>query len=346
MNICDVIHELFSSEDMQEYLCKNSRELTKWSRIDMIAAAPIPMQRKLEIFNALADQENLADEIDEVNRDDSIEEEVKEEILKMVKERSYSNNANTIRLALEALYNIFNGVFLLKIYMRVNEETDEVEVYETLPFSSYEKAIAYVEKNYVKEELPYFWCEFTKWEQDADGNLKETWQYTIVEGQILFFENKQYKLWEICKQDESLNLPVPFQMGDIIEVECMPFVGKHYALILSVGDNEDCCCVREVHVTEKGTLAEGALKHGWIYEPNEFYATSPLYSAKRYNGKLSERDEVLKRIKNYMRNRTDLNEDFWQVFQRERGEELFQEDITDDFLDARYKEISENNQLD
>lgn len=346
MDICDVIRELFSSEDMQEYLCKNSGELTKWQRIDMIEAAPIPIQRKMEIFNALTEQENLDDEIDEVNRDESIEEEVKEEILKMVRERSYSNNANTIRLALEALHDVSTGVFLLKVYMRVDEESDEVEVYDTLPVSSYEKAIAYMEGNYIKEEVPYFWGNLTKWEPDVDGNLKETWQYTIVDGQIIFFANKQYELWEICKQDESLNLPVPFQMGDIIEVECMPFAGKHHALILSIGDNEDCCCVRELHVTEKETLAEGALKHGGIFSPNEFDATSPLYSAKRYNGKLSGKDEVLTRIQNYMRNRVDLNEDFWQVFRWERGRELLPEEITEAFLDVRYKEISENNQLD
>ena len=343
MDICDIIRELFSSEDMREYLCKNSGKLTKWQRIDMIEAAPIPIQRKLEIFNAFAEQENLDDEIDEVNRDESIEGKVKEEIFEMVRERSYSNNANAIRLALEALHDVSNSVLLLKIYMRVDEETDEVEIYDTLPVTSYEKAIAYMEENYTKEEVPYIWGDLTKWELDENGNLEETWKYTIVDGQIIFFENEQYKLWEQCKQDESLNLPVPFQPGDIIEVECMPFAGKHYALILAIGDNEDCCCVRELHVTSEGTLDEGALKHGWIFSPNEFYATSPLYRAKRYRGKLGGADEVLVRIRDYMRNRTDLNEEFWQVFRSSRNKELFPEDITEAFIDARYKEISENN---
>lgn len=74
MTIQDIINEVFESKEMKDYLCEHVEELYKYQIKEMIAASPlISVQRKLEIFEWLAEGEDLENEI--------AKEEITEELL-------------------------------------------------------------------------------------------------------------------------------------------------------------------------------------------------------------------------------------------------------------------------
>ena len=79
----------------------------------------------------------------------------------------------------------------------------------------------------------------------------------------------------------NLNLPVPYQPGDILFIDCRPYApGAFYCLLKEVGD--DCCGIQCEYVDEKGKVETGALKHGdYFYNHREVYQyLSPLYRIK------------------------------------------------------------------
>lgn len=79
----------------------------------------------------------------------------------------------------------------------------------------------------------------------------------------------------------NLNLPVPYQPGDVLFIDCRPYApGAFYCLLKEVGD--DCCGIQCEYVDEKGNLETGALKHGdYFFNHGKVYQyLSPLYRAK------------------------------------------------------------------
>lgn len=82
-----------------------------------------------------------------------------------------------------------------------------------------------------------------------------------------------------------LNLPVPYQPGNILQIDCSPYVhGPYYCMVTEVGD--DCCGVQCLYMCSNGKIKQGALKHG-NYFP-DCYSTlqylSPLYRIRVYTG--------------------------------------------------------------
>lgn len=98
----------------------------------------------------------------------------------------------------------------------------------------------------------------------------------------------------------DLNLPVPYQPGDILEVDCRPYVPNiAYCLITEVGD--DCCRVQCVFPCTKGKLDFGAFKHGRFFD--EAYQMpvymSPLYRSRVVHKALPEFYSVLEDVAFY-----------------------------------------------
>ncbi len=82
-----------------------------------------------------------------------------------------------------------------------------------------------------------------------------------------------------------LNLPVPYQPGNILQIDCSPYVpGPYYCMVTEVSD--DCCGIQCLYACSNGKIKQGALKHG-NYFP-DCYSTlqylSPLYRIRVYTG--------------------------------------------------------------
>lgn len=315
--IKNIINEVFSSGDMKSYLCEHVSELHKHQIIDMIAeASTISLQRKQELFDELAETENLRAEIAaEPNN------------AELIKKFSYEAYAEKTRKALNQLYEVSSSdIFLLNTY---KWEYGYFNLKETIPFTSYQKALDYIRENYPDDYCDEYrvWHILGKWHTDKEGNITEKIWYIIAKGNVLYYAKS--RCFDVYPGD-NLNLPVPFKPGDILTVQDMPFAEKRYGIILEVGDNIDCCCVQILYIADDGLVEVNALKHGHILDIPLSVATSPLYSAEKCNDVYDEKSEVLLLIQRYMANMKCEPSTFRDKFY---DKVIYSSDITEDFLD-------------
>jgi len=85
-----------------------------------------------------------------------------------------------------------------------------------------------------------------------------------------------------------MNLPVPFEPGDIVLADCRPFSKQRPVLIITIGDNHDCDSVQCMYVLPNGNLYVGAVKQNDFSVSPEGSNVSLLYRASKYYGELSE----------------------------------------------------------
>lgn len=315
--IKNIINEVFSSSDMRSYLCERVSVLHKHQIIDMIAeASTISLQRKQELFDELAETENLRAEI--ATEPDNAE---------LIKEFSYEAYAKKTRKSLNQLYEVSSSdIFLLNTY---KWECGYSNLKEAVPFISYQKSLEYIQENYPDDYCDEYrvWHSLGKWHTDNEGNLTEKLWYVIVKGNVLYYaKSRGFDVYP----EGNLNLPVPFKAGDIITVQDIPFYEKRYALILDIGDNIDCCCVQILYIDIDGLVQVNALKHGHILDIPSSVATSPLYSAEKCNDVHDENSKVLLLIQQYMAKMKCEPSTFRAKFY---DKVIYSSDITEDFLD-------------
>lgn len=156
----------------------------------------------------------------------------------------------------------------------------------------------------------YYWNDFdSTWETlywlvelylDSKNEIKKNEflspMYTYImdkAGEIQYFIHEKLSLnylkgplgsmverqfYSVCP---DLNLPVPYQPGDVLLIDCRPYApGAFYCLLKEVGD--DCCGIQCEYVNPKGEIETGALKHGdYFFNHREVYQyLSPLYKAR------------------------------------------------------------------
>lgn len=99
--------------------------------------------------------------------------------------------------------------------------------------------------------------------------------------------------------DGNLNIPVPFAVGDIVTVNISPFRPISHAIITSIGDNRDCCCVQAINCQGNDSWAYGAVKHSMLFT-NYPMAFNPLYNMDIYNGPLEGDEKILLKCKEFI----------------------------------------------
>lgn len=96
----------------------------------------------------------------------------------------------------------------------------------------------------------------------------------------------------------DLNLPVPYQTGDVLFIDCRPYApDAFYCRLKEVGD--DCCGIQCEYVNPEGEIETGALKHGdYFFNHRKVYQyLSPLYKAKIVSKDELNWDDYLKENK-------------------------------------------------
>lgn len=297
-----IINEIFSSTAMKTYLCKHISELYKHDNINIIAeASSISLQRKLELFEKLAESENLDAEIEDSSQ---------------IAEYSYKSYADEIRKALDELHSINSSdMFLLNVYER---KDNGFECTNSLPFISYEKAVRYIDGSYYDAEDTYY--TLGKWHTDSEGNMNETYWYTIANGRVIYFSDDNVK-FEVYPNGR-LNLPVPFKAGDIVTVHDMPFAENRWGIIIDLGDNKDCCSVQILYVNDDGIIEVNAFKHGHILETKNSMQTSPLYSAEIFSGELTGNDEILLKVHRFMAEKKYTPREYYEILNGYDGKKI------------------------
>ncbi len=254
-----------------------------WGCVDIVAYAPVPVERKLPVLEQIA--------------------------LEAVPEPAYDREpftahakrlAKSCRTALDERYGSTDGaMFWLEEFCYDDYPCIDSHAF----FTGFDAAVRYL-KGLAEE--------------DPEGRAFEGLSYTITKclpdhnGRLceycMWYLNHALELWyfDYCLRrkdvpdgwegllDWNLSLPVPFQPGDIVTADCLPYAKPHRVLILDVGDNLDCCCLQVLSIGKNGRLFAGAFKHNAFlsYTENmEHSWVSGLYRASRQTGELTDREE-------------------------------------------------------
>ncbi len=304
-NYLEVSLAFLESREMREYL---RNELPKWGDVSyycakIVAYAPAPIEKKLPVL---------------------------EQIGRMAKpepgdKRTWENTgarfADSCRSALAERYcGPDGGLFWLQDF-RYHKNG---RMFGHAFFTEFDSALRYLEE--LTEEYPQESSleeqnyTITKCLPKGRGRLEEycTW-YLNAEGELWYFDycyddsfwrRRDWKpLIDACGC--FLNLPVPFQPGEIVEADCLPFAKPRRVLILEVGDNQDCCCLQALFMQKKGRLNAGAFKHNDFLQYPENSPVSGLYRAKRWTGKLSHGEEPLAVLSSLIQERPAFGREIW-----------------------------------
>lgn len=280
-----ILREIFPSAEIASYLAECA--LTKTKLRDAVAYAAIPLARKRDIFLYLASGKNTA---------------------------YFRHQAASIEAAIREMRPKPGEFFLLKHFCYDEDEPFSRE--KTLePYLAWEhiwerirEYLGYLEDS--EKELT--WFEVEKWSPDGNGRLKNDYDYTILDAGVCYFSHHDSSYRELFdfSTHQDLNLPVPFHAGDLVTIDCRPFAPVNQAVILEVGDNQDCCCLQALYRKLDGTWATGAVKHGYA-SPNHNAGISPLYRLASFHGRLSEEERLLEQVSRYVNGEEERGADLW-----------------------------------
>ena len=156
------------------------------------------------------------------------------------------------------------------------------------------------------KDYDYYGYFVEKWIKNSDGILENVITYYVIKNKICYFKYSPVGdyLKEFLHGFEpkilgfELNVPTPFKVGDVVEFDGYPFAKITFSLILSTGDNQDCCSLWNLYWVGPRTWKTGAVKHGRVgYVLRNDFIVPPLYNAKRYDGVLPSTFKIFHEIK-------------------------------------------------
>ena len=180
------------------------------------------------------------------------------------------------------------------------------------PFTTFDVAMKYL-KELIKDEewdeTTLCWTMLEKWVPNNDGTMKNTYTYYLVNDEIMYFEREDFRGYV---SSMSLNLPIPFKVGDIVTLNSIPFAPTKQAILLEV-ENTDCCGVQMLYRLENGLWETGALKHGHGWE-HGFPMLSTLYRLSKFEGELKDEDKLMLEVQEYVRKDEKNGKALWDAF--------------------------------
>lgn len=274
------------SKEMESYLLGD--ELSNFQIIEIIHFAPIPLIQKIALLESM------------VTPDSKITSDISECILETDK-------------ALKALELKDGELFTLTECWYDYDFLDEHEAFAE-PFFSFQALLKYIntilneETEDLEEDEEYTcWTKATKWVANENRTATEVYSYIFIGNEICYFRrigedrcDSFFDYWSAL----DLNLPIPFQVGDIVTLDCLPFAPVKRAVIIEITNNYDCCGVRILYrqkreINGNEEWAEGALKHGHGW--NHYYPfLSPLYRLSSYTGELPSEERLMAEVQQYV----------------------------------------------
>lgn len=274
------IDEFMPSDEMRNYL--KTQELTPYQIASLIFNSPHSIDQKKNAFSSL------------LNKTDDNE-------LKALCSNCIEN--------IEKAYELLNtgGVFKVTSSF-VNGVVPELN--DEGLFAKYDDVKAFIASD-IKEceykDYDYYSYFVEKWIKNSNEKLERVVAYYTIGNQICYFKYLPAGdyLKEFLHDFEpkilgfELNVPTPFKVGDVVEFDGYPFAKRTFSLILSTGDNQDCCSLWNLYWAGPRTWKTGAVKHGdvgYILRGKELFV-SPLYNAERCNGVLPSTFKIFHEIK-------------------------------------------------
>ena len=271
-----IIDKCIESEAMREYL--KTQNLKGYYLTEIITGSPISLEEKLKLYPLIDD------------------------------EHAKVLCAETQK-AIEELKLKPGEVFCLSECWYDEEILDEkVEFSE--PFITFEAVIEHVREMMKDEEWDEnteCWTYIEKWVPDENGKMKCDYAYYLIKDKVVYFGLDDYPSHHQCQgyvSSVSLNLPIPFEVGDIVVLNCLPFAPVRFAL-LTESENVDCCGVWMLYRDTDGEWKTRALKHGHGWN-HHYPLLSPLYRLEKLEFSAKKIPELLKDDK-YMADEKELH---------------------------------------
>ena len=270
-----IIGNLIKDKAFADYLIKAN--LSEYDTAKLVCHAPISLFEKQSLYKKLIDEKNG----ESVNVDDRF---------------SYENYLRIAARATEDLSLPKNGIFLLVGHSFDNGYDER---FECAPFRSYRAVQKYLDETFIDGCEENVWYTLEKWLSESEDTLglTEVCEFVFIGIEPCFYKNLRYfydkKFRErnrrqllpendftLFSSGNDLNLPTPFQPGDILHVDCRPFAPKTSVTVTDNHSEFDCCNPQCEYEGENGEKKCGALKHSHIYKEDVIESVSPLYNLK------------------------------------------------------------------
>jgi hypothetical protein len=312
MNYIDETLKFIESDEMREYMHTYLHGLqddkkTGWLRntcAEIVSNAPACIERKIPVLDLIAEQ------TEPIPKGDWHDPVWLAEFARRALGEEQKGQVGTVFQVREYLYHEPGNY-------------DDYTLYHT-----FDAAIDYIkwidsecdnrDPDYIND-IAYYYIE--KFIPGDDGKMVATFYWIINHsGEIWYFGEERYtcdpfrdKFFDFLG---NLNLPVPFEPGDIVTADCRPFAKDRRVLILKVGDNSDCCCVQCLFILPTGKLDTGAFKHNRFFRSahHEISHVSSLYRAVRYEGELDENEQPFIELSAAIGENHHLGSEIWDYF--------------------------------
>ena len=276
-----------SSHPMRSHLL--NAKLHKAQVLAMILGAPVPLTIKQEWLSKLSNKEPA------VFRDAlqlaQLEEKADCDLQVMIRylyEKSFTTALADVEEALEQTKLRDGEILYLKEYWYDDDLKGERSS-GTASFLSLGKALEYVRHDL--RECDYspgdtIWYVLEKWSLSDDGEMEHRCTYYLVGDEIVWFEKMRrdkHDRWcrfpvscDYSSASRNLDLPVPFEVGDIVMVDCTPFRPIKAAVIIEAGDG---AMLQALVQNENGKWRTGAVRNTSLF--SDYPLVSSLYRMAR-----------------------------------------------------------------
>ena len=325
------LQEFVPSRDLRAYLEKNP--LSKRDLIDVVLGSPRPLEAKLAFFEAYSDADDIFHEVVD-KMASKLESDPNSGRRRHVRESSFAwfnvlyASCSTHRSAIKKALKALRSSGLNELIYRKDFWDEQPVLYEehqagVAPFHTFEEALEdlrfEIEADEVEDpaESDNCWTVFEKWCRTSSGAWNKPYTFYAIGDEVVFFEKKRYNTegsyWETADRTYSgnptkqLDLRVPFEVGDIVTLDCRPFAPLAHAIVLEAeGDGSTSCCLPWVLSKSDCRPKDGhplwggsALKHGGglhICIPGY----SVLYHLEAFKGELSEDELILREVQEWL----------------------------------------------
>ena len=272
-----------SSHTMREYLL--NAKIHKAQVLEMILGAPVPLTVKQEWLSKLSNKEPavfrdalLLEQLEEKTSDDL------QVMIRRLYEKSFTAALEDVEEALEQTKLYDGGILYLKEYWYEDDLKGEKSS-GTAPFLSLSKALEYIRHDL--KECDYnpgdtIWYVLEKWSLDDDGEMEHRYTYYLIGDEIVWFEKRKRDKHDRCcwlpqsydysSESRNLDLPVPFEVGDIVLVDCTPFRPIKAAVIIEAGEG---VMLQALVQNEDGKWRTGAVRNTSLF--SDYPLVSSLY---------------------------------------------------------------------
>ncbi len=334
----EVLDTFLPSGEMRDHLLKN--KLTKNEIMELIFGAPVPLRVKAEYCRRLTRRDDMFHDIldeaiaDPKNSGSAADTpEIKARFLRgHVEDYSFTRHFQAISAALDELELRPGELFCLNEAWLDSETMEEGMPGGSVPFFSFDAALRYVRNEMEEEEWAddtLCWTKLEKWIHVENGEMRRTYTYYLIRDEVVFFDLPKPAIrdhldrilfdrlrYSLSRVHLNLSvLSVPYRPGDIVEIDCLPFVPVSRVVLLEVGNG--CCGVTCLYRTKNGFWETGALKHGHFTDAVTFsFCISPLYRIAAFTGTLPPGEMLLAAVQDYIAGDAKKGRRLWyDIFQ-------------------------------